>query len=95
MEKASKLKDVEEEVNKGVIVFADDTEVFRVLKMRANWKKLQKVLKVLSNQVKNSSWTWMMINIESNALKGNRVLTADRQWWTQKEEVVVSQKHTQ
>lgn len=39
IEKASKLKDVEEEANKGVTVFADDTEVFRVLKMRVTEKK--------------------------------------------------------
>lgn len=40
IEKASKLKDVEEEVNKGVTVFADDTKVFRVLKMRVTEKKM-------------------------------------------------------
>lgn len=51
MEKASNLKDVEKEVYKGMIAFTDDTKVFRVLKMMADWKKLQKDLKVLSNQV--------------------------------------------
>ena len=42
MEKASNLKDVEKVVNKGVIELTDDTKVFRMLKMSAGWKKLQK-----------------------------------------------------